>query len=160
MADHDDWRRIVASSLDWEQAHATLDSALASLPGDLRGKRPAGLPHSIWELVDHIRATQHDLLDYCRNADYKEPKWPDDYWPTSPAPATDAAWTKTIDTIHKEAKEFADFTAVPGRDLTAKIPHGTGHTYLRTILVSIDHTSYHVGQIIYARRLLGAWPAK
>lgn len=160
MAHTDDWRRIVASALDWEQAHSKFDSAIENLAPDLRGQRPAGLPHSIWELVDHIRRTQHDLLEFCRNPAYQDPKWPDDYWPESPAPTSDAEWTQCIDTIHRDAAAFAAFTADSTGDLTATIPHGTGQTYLRTVIVAIDHTSYHVGQIVDARRLLGAWPAK
>jgi uncharacterized damage-inducible protein DinB len=160
MTEQGDWRGIVASALNWDQAHATLDATLEKLPAELRGKRPSGLPHSIWELLDHIRRTQRDLLEFCANDDYKDPKWPDDYWPPSPAPDGDAAWSQCIDAIHTDAAAFAAFTVDESRDLTAKIPHGTGQTYLRTVLVSIDHTAHHVGQIIDARRLLGAWPPK
>jgi uncharacterized damage-inducible protein DinB len=152
------WRRIVASSIDWEQAHATLDHALDGLAPELRGRRVADFPHSVWELLDHIRAAQHDLLEFCTNENYHEPKWPDDYWPKSPAPPGDAEWNDCIAAIHREAKGLADFTMHDSRDLASKIPHGTGQTYLRTILVAIDHTSYHVGQIVAVRRLLDAWP--
>jgi len=151
------WRSIVASALDWEQAHAKFDSAIEGLPPALRGKRPDKLEHSIWELVEHIRFTLHDLLDFCIDPDYKDPKWPDDYWPSTPAPPSDAAWNQSIDAIHRDTKAFADFAANDPRDLTEKIPHGTGQTYLRTVIVAVDHTSYHVGQIVDARRLLGAW---
>src|SRR5881275_3095310 len=96
------WRSIVASSLDWEQAHATLDSSLAGLDPTLRGERPNDLPHSIWMLTDHIRRTQFDLLDFCRNPNYKEIHWPDDYWPKSPAPSSDAEWNEAIDAIHRD----------------------------------------------------------
>jgi uncharacterized damage-inducible protein DinB len=152
------WREIVASALDWEQAHANLDSVLAQLPAELRGKRPEGLAHSIWELLDHIRRTQHDLLAFCTSKHYEEPKWPDDYWPPSPAPKDAAEWKACIDAIHSEAAAFAKFTVETDVDLTSAIPHGTGQTYLRTVLVSIDHAAHHAGQIIDARRLLGAWP--
>lgn len=158
MEPNDDWRRIVASSLDWEQAHAKLDSALDKLAPELRGRRPDGLPHSVWELVDHIRRTQHDLLEFCVNPHYHEPKWPDDYWPPSPAPSSDAEWNNALADIHRETALFAEFTIEPDRDLTAKIPHGTGQTYLRTVIVAVVHTAHHVGQIIDVRRLLGAWP--
>lgn len=158
MPPKQNWKEIVASALDWEQAHASLDAALANLPAELRGKRAAGLPHSIWELLSHIRFTQRDLLEFCANDDYKEPKWPDDYWPSSPAPKNDAEWTACIGAIHSDGAELAKFTVETDKDLTAKIPHGTGQTYLRTVLVSIDHTSHHLGQIIDVRRLLGSWP--
>jgi len=152
------WQEIVASALDWEQAHAGLDAAIANLPVDLRGQRPAGLPHSVWELLEHIRFTQRDLLEFCTNPNYHDPKWPDDYWPSSPAPKNDAAWTASIAAIHADADQLAKFTAETDIDLTTKIPHGTGQTYLRTVLVAIDHTSHHLGQIIITRRLLGSWP--
>ncbi len=152
------WREIVASALDWEQAHASLDSALANLPAELRGKRVDGLEHSIWELLDHIRRTQHDLLAFCTDEHYTEPKWPDDYWPASPAPRDEREWTACIVAIHTDTSALAKFTVETDRDLTARIPHGTGQTYLRTILVAVDHTSHHAGQIIDMRRLLGAWP--
>jgi uncharacterized damage-inducible protein DinB len=157
VASSDDWRRIVASALDWEQAHASLASAVDGLPPTLRGKRPDGLAHSIWELVEHIRLTQKDLLDFCVDPNYKEPKWPDDYWPANPEPPSDRAWTDSLAAIRRDAEAFADFARNDPRDLTLTIPHGTGQTYLRTVLVAIDHTSYHVGQILDARRLLGTW---
>src|SRR5581483_2154365 len=119
-------KEIVASALDWEQAHASLDSALANLPAGLRGKRPDGLAHSIWELLEHIRRTQHDLLEFCTNEHYEEPKWPDDYWPGSASPANDAEWLACIDSVHADAAAFARFTVETNIDLTSKIPHGTG----------------------------------
>lgn len=157
MASPNDWRRIVASALDWEQAHASLNSAVDGLPSELRGKRPQGLVHSIWELVEHIRLTQKDLLDFCVDPNYREPKWPNDYWPPTPAPPNDAAWTESLAAIRRDADAFAEFARNDPRDLTLPIPHGTGQTYLRTVLVAVDHTSYHVGQILDARRLLGTW---
>lgn len=155
-----DWRAIVASSLDWEQAHATLENAVKGLPVPLRGERPAGYPHSAWELLEHIRITQRDLLDFVQNPDYEEKlAWPDDYWPPTPAPPTADAWDKTIDEYRRDRAALARFTTQTDIDLTTKIPRGTGQTYLRTILVAVDHASYHTGQIVSVRRLLGAWPA-
>jgi uncharacterized damage-inducible protein DinB len=154
------WREIVASSLDWEQARANFDSAVADLPVALRGKRPDHFPHSAWELIDHIRRTQYDLLDFCTNPNYTDPKWPDDYWPKSPEPPSPNAWDECIEQYHRDCNALKDFTVNDPRDLTEKIPHGTGQTYLRTVLVAVDHASYHVGQIIAVRRLLGAWKSK
>ena len=153
-----EWASIVASSLTWAQAHGTLDSAVKGLPPALRGKRPANYPHSAWELLDHIRRTQRDLLEFCTNPKYHEPKWPDDYWVGSPEPASEVAWTDCLAAIHHDAQALADFTVKNAATLTEKIPHGTGQTYLRTVLVAVDHTSYHLGQIVAVRRLLGAWP--
>lgn len=155
-----DWRAIVASSLDWEQAHATLENAVKGLPVPLRGERPPGYPHSAWELLEHIRITQRDLLDFCQNPNYEEKlAWPRDYWPPTPAPPTADAWDKTIEEYRRDRGALARFTTKTDIDLTTKIPRGTGQTYLRTILVAVDHASYHTGQIVSVRRLLGAWPA-
>ena len=158
MASIDDWAAIVASSLDWQQAHTGFDNAIKGLAPGLRGTRPAGFPHSIWELVDHIRRTQTDLLEFCANSSYEEIKWPDDYWPSSPAPASDAAWNESIAALLRDRKAFAEFTTNNAATLTNKIPWGTGQTFLRTVLVAVDHSSQHVGQIIAVRRLLNAWP--
>jgi hypothetical protein len=103
MGSADDWRGIVASSLDWEQAHTKFDSAIANLAPELRGRRPEGFPHSVWELVEHIRLAQHDLLEFCRNANYHAPKWPADYWPSKPAPDSDGAWQASIDEFHRDS---------------------------------------------------------
>lgn len=154
------WRAIVASAVNWNQAHATFDAAISNLPPALRGQRPDGLPHSIWEIVDHMRRTQHDLLEFCRNTDYHEPNWPDDYWPSTAVPASNAAWDGCIAEYRRDNAALSALTVDTARDLMATIPHGTGLTYLRTILVAIDHNSHHVGQIILVRRLLGSWPAR
>ena len=152
------WRRIVASALDWREAHATFDDAVAGLPAALRGKRPARFPHSSWELVEHIRLAQADLLEFMTNREYSAPTWPADYWPSSPEPRSARAWNESLRAVREDAKRLQRLTTKKGLDLTAKIPWGNGQTYLRTILVAIDHTSYHVGQIIVVRRLLGMWP--
>src|SRR6478609_9483036 len=152
------WQSIVASSLDWDQAHATLDVALKGLAKADRGKRPDNYPHSVWELVEHIRIAQADLLDFLRNPEYvHELKWPDDYWPTTPEPPSDSAWRKSLEKLATDREALANFTTKTRIDLTKKIPHGTGQTYLRTILVATDHAAYHIGQIVAVRRLLGAW---
>jgi uncharacterized damage-inducible protein DinB len=158
MSTLDTWASIVASSLTWDQAHASLDHAVQGLAPALRGKRPANYPHSVWELLEHIRRTQRDLLEFCTNPKYHEPRWPDDYWPAPPEPPSDAAWTECLAAIRAGAQALADFTVKNAATLTEKIPHGTGQTYLRTVLVAVDHASYHTGQIVAVRRLLGAWP--
>jgi hypothetical protein len=161
MASDEGWKAIVASSLDWEQAHLSFENALQGLPVELRGRRPEGLPHSPWELVEHIRIAQHDLLEFCRKADYQHGlKWPDDYWPTTEGPPADGAWEQSLSLIRQDRDALKEFVTEPGRDLAAKIPHGTGQTYLRTVLVAVDHTAYHLGELLAVRRLLGAWPAE
>ena len=151
-------RAIVARSLEWEEAHATFEKSIADFPEALRGKRPANFPHSGWELVEHIRIAQDDLADFMERADYHQVKWPDDYWPKSPEPPSAAAWDESIAAVLRDREHLKQIAMRESIDLAAKIPWGTGQTYLRTILVAVDHTAYHVGQIIAVRRLLGAWP--
>lgn len=159
MSNVEAWRGIVASSLDWEQAHSSLESALKGLPTELRGKRPDGLAHSVWELLEHIRRTQHDLLDFVRDPDYQETlEWPKDYWPPTAAPASEKAWNESLSGWRKDRMAMEKFASSSEADLTAKIPRGTGQTYLRTVLLTLDHASYHLGQIVTVRQLLGAWP--
>jgi uncharacterized damage-inducible protein DinB len=159
MAKKEEWRAIVASSLEWEQAHSSFESSIKGLAPELRGRRPTGLPHSVWELLEHIRITQHDLLDFLQNPDYEEKlKWPDDYWPKTQAPASDKSWNESVATWRKDRMAIERFMTQTDIDLTKKIPRGTGQTYLRTVLVVLDHAAYHVGQIVSTRQILGAWP--
>ena len=159
MTARSDWRTIVAASLEWDQAHAPFTKAVEGLAPNLRGRRPEGFPHSAWELVEHIRIAQRDLLDFMTADCYEEPHWPGDYWPPTPAPPSDAAWRDSIAAVQRDAAAIARFTTETPLDLSARIPRGTGQTYLRTILVAMDHAAYHVGQIVAVRRLLTAWPA-
>lgn len=153
------WRTIVASTLDWREAHATFDDAVAGLEPELRGRRPEHFPHSAWELLEHIRLAQSDLLAFMRDADYSAPKWPDDYWPPAPAPADSRTWDESIAAVRRDNAEMKAIATDPTLDLTDKIPWGNGQTYLRTFLLAVDHTAYHVGQLIAVRQMLGAWPA-
>jgi len=136
----------------------SLDDAVADLPASLRGRKPDGLPYSPWQLLEHIRITQHDILDFCRNPKYKEIAWPDDYWPTSAAPPSDSAWDASVRQIHNDRAGLEALARDESLDLAARIPHGTGQTYLREILLVIDHTANHMGELIVVSRLLGAWP--
>ena len=151
-------RRHVAKLLAWEDAHVGFDAAVANIPVTVRGRQPSGL-HSPWELLEHLRIAQHDILDFCRNANYKALRWPDDYWPPSPAPPSTAAWNASIKQFRTDRKALQRIAANLKIDLVARIPHGTGQTYLRELLLTADHTAYHVGQLILVRQLLGAWPA-
>lgn len=159
MNKEEDWRAIVASSLNWEQAHSSLETVLRGMPQDLRGRRPTGFAHSAWELLEHIRITQRDLLDFLRNPDYEEQlEWPKDYWPSSMAPTGDKEWNGSVAGWKKDRMALERFTNESKLDLTSRIPKGTGQTYLRTILVALDHNAYHLAQIVVVRQLLGAWP--
>jgi uncharacterized damage-inducible protein DinB len=152
-----DVRDHLRKLLAWQEAHAGFDKAVAGIPPEARGKRPAGLPHSPWELLEHIRLAQHDILDFCRNPNYRELEWPADYWPRSPAPPTPDAWDASLQQYLDDRRALQDLAAEASIDLTARIPHGTGQTYLRELLLVADHTAYHVGQLILVRQLLGVW---
>jgi uncharacterized damage-inducible protein DinB len=150
-------RAQLAKFLDWEEARVGFDKAVKGVPPRQRGAVPDGSEHSLWQLVEHIRMAQADILEFCRNPKYKAKKWPDDYWPTSPASRDAAAWTGSIAEFRRDRKAFQRLVVDPAIDLLATIPHGTGQTYLREILLVADHTSYHVGQIVSLRRQLGIW---
>ena len=150
-------RDLLGRALGWQDAHATFDQAVADLPPDLRGRRPSNLPYSAWELLEHLRITQRDILDFCVDANYREKKWPADYWPASPAPESNAAWKRSIQEFHADRAALQKLAADRSVDLEAKIPHGSGQTYMRELVLVIDHTAYHVGQLVLVRRLLGAW---
>lgn len=143
--------------LDWEDSHVGFDKAVAGLHEDLRGQQPAGLPYSPWQLLEHLRRAQRDILEFCRNPSYKELSWPDDYWPPSPAPPTTAAWDESIRKFREDRAALQQLAADPNIDLTAKIPHGQGQTYLRELVLAADHAAYHIGQLVVLRRLLNSW---
>ena len=150
-------RAHLVKLLEWPDAHVTVDAAVKSLSPRLRGAVSAGWEYSAWQLVEHIRIAQADILEFCRSAKYREKKWPDDYWPRSRAPRNAAAWTQSLARIRRDRRGFQRLAADRTVDLTAAIPHGSGQTYLREILLTADHTAYHVGQIVALRRQLGIW---
>ena len=138
-------------------AHLGFDEALEGLPGELRGKKAPGLTHTVWQLVEHLRLAQWDILDFSRNPDYKEARFPDDYWPATEAPLSDEAWEQSVAAFRRDLRAMKDLVADPSTDLFAKIPWGTGQTILREAMLVADHNAYHVGQIVTVRQGLGAW---
>jgi uncharacterized damage-inducible protein DinB len=150
-------RAHLVKLIGWADAHVDLDAAVKGIPPRLRGAVPSGWEYSAWQLVEHIRLAQADILEFCRSAKYREKKWPADYWPTARAPRNAAVWSRSLTAIRRDRKAFERLAADQTVDLTAAIPHGTGQTYLREILLTADHTAYHVGQIVALRRQLGIW---
>jgi uncharacterized damage-inducible protein DinB len=150
-------RGYLARLLDWEEAHIGFEAAVEGLPAAERGTQPFGLPYSAWQLVEHIRLAQLDILEFCRDPGYRKRRWPDDYWPTSPAPPRPEAWDASLADLRRDREALQALAMDPSVDLLAQIPHGTGQTYLRELLLVADHTAYHVGQLIVVRRLLGSW---
>ena len=152
-------RDQLARVLDWEEAHVGFDKAIEGIPPDKRGARAAGFEHSPWQLLEHIRMAQDDILEFCVDGAYENTKkWPDDYWPKGPAPPSPKAWADSVASYARSREELKRL-ARDVEDLTAKVPTGKPQqTYLRAILLTADHTAYHVGQIVAVRRALGIWP--
>ena len=145
--------------LDWEGAHVGFETAVAGIPSKLRSARPPGAPHSPWQIVEHLRIAQFDILDFCVNPDYEERTWPDDYWPPATPPSL-AAWDKSLAQFLRDRRALQRLAADPKVALTATIPHGSGQTYLRELVLVADHTAYHVGQLVLVRQQLGIWTVK
>jgi hypothetical protein len=137
-------------------AHLSLDKALADLPPELRGAKAPGLPHTIWQLLEHLRIAQWDILEFSRDAKHVSPDWPSGYWPKTEAPP-DGAWEKTVESFHRDLQAMQDLVADPKIDLFAKLPWGDGQTVLREAMMLADHNAYHLGQIVSVRQALGAW---
>lgn len=150
-------RELLSRSLAWSDAHVSFDDAVENLTPSLRGIRPTGLPHSAWELLEHLRLAQNDILEFCERADYRERSWPADYWPPTPAPPSDTAWDESIAAYRADRAAMQKLATDPSVDLTARIPHGTGQTCAREILLVLDHAAYHVAQLVLVRQALGAW---
>lgn len=150
-------REQLIKLLGSQDAHVNFDEAVEGIPAQSRGVRPADLPYSPWQLLEHIRLTQRDILDFCRDPSYAAPKWPDDYWPKSTTPPTPQSWQESVAAFRVDRKDLEKIIADPTLDLYAKIPHGEGQTYLREVLLVADHSAYHLGELVAVRRLLGVW---
>jgi len=152
-------REHLARVLDWEDAHVSFDKAVDGIPEAAQAARAGGFPHSPWELLEHLRLAQDDILEFCTNPAYAHTKeWPADYWPGTAAPPTPRAWTDSVDAYRRD-REALKRIAREVEDLTRPVPTGSsGQTFLRAILLVADHTAYHVGQLVAVRRALGIWP--
>jgi hypothetical protein len=149
-------REHVRKLLDWEDAHVSFDGAVKGIGPAFRGVVPDGLPYSAWQLLEHLRLTQRDILDFCRNPAYVEPS-PEDYWPPSAVPPTEAAWAESVAGFRRDRDALQHLAADAAVDLFQRIPHGAGQTYLRELLLVADHNAYHVAQLVVVRRCLGIW---
>jgi hypothetical protein len=151
-------RAELAGLLNVGQAHVDLNKALHGLKPENRTK--IGIPgeRSIWEVLEHIRIAQHDILSYTLDPDWRSPEWPSGYWPAVPARLTEKAWAKTVDGLRGDLNEMIKLVRNGEVDLTAEIPHSEGHTYLREVLLAADHNAYHLGQVVAMRKSLGDWP--
>jgi hypothetical protein len=154
----DSMRTVIARLLDWEDAHAGFAKVVSRLPRELRGQVPRGLPYSPWQLLEHLRLTQQDIMDFCLNPSYEERHWPDDYWPKTPSPPSATAWDQSVEGFLADREALKQLALNPSIDLLGTVPAGEGQTYLRELLLVADHTAYHLGELVVVRRALGAWP--
>ncbi len=136
-------------------AHVSLQDALKGLPPRLRDIKPDNMPYSIWQLVEHIRIAQWDMMRFCKDADHKSPKWPEEYWPNESGPKDESAWKGSLTQISSDLDEFIEL--MEHSDIYQKLPNGDGQTILREALQIADHNSYHIAEIVAIRRFLGDW---
>jgi hypothetical protein len=149
-------REHLRKLLDWEDAHISFDRAVEGIDPGRYGEVPKGLEHSLWQLVEHIRRCQSDILDFCCNPRYEELPM-SEYWPDSVAPPSEEEWKRSLDAFRRDREELKKLAMNGDVDLFARIPHGSGQTYLRELLLVADHNAYHAGQIVAVRRALGDW---
>jgi hypothetical protein len=154
--DHDQaLREHLVKLLRGGEAHVTFEDAIAKMPFEMQGKTPAGAEHSPWQLLEHVRIAQWDILEFSRNARHVSPKFPEGYWPKTAAPVDEDGWGKSVNLFEHDLDAMC--ALVQTADLFEKIPHGDGQTVLRQALLTADHNAYHLGQLVLVRRLLGAW---
>jgi hypothetical protein len=144
-------------SLGGASAHPEILKSLESVPPEARGRRVAGLPHTLWQLLEHLRLAQWDILDYGRNPDYREGEFPNDYWPPTEAPPNDAAWRASLAAFRSDLESIQKMAADPDLDLLSPIPHLEGVTWFRQAMLIVSHNAYHIGQVVQLRRALGCW---
>ncbi|MHB8755144.1 MAG: DinB family protein [Candidatus Acidiferrales bacterium] len=150
-------REHLAKLLGGGQAYADVHHIIAELPEAQRGVKPAGAPHTAWQLLEHLRIAQWDILEFSRDAKHVSPQFPEGYWPVSEAPPNAKAWDKSVAAVEQDLAEIRKLVSNPKTDLFAPIAHGKGQTVLREALLIADHNAYHLGQMVLLRRLLGAW---
>lgn len=154
-------RQHLIALLDGGQAHATFDQAVAGLPPELRGRKleigEELSPYTPWQLLEHLRIAQWDILEFSRNPKHISPEWPSGYWPASSKPPDPRSWAKSVESFRADLQAMKDLVSNPATDLCAPIPHGDGQTILREALLLADHNAYHIGELVLLRKLLGAW---
>lgn len=150
-------REHIVTLLLGRGAHVDFDHAIADLPVDVRGAIPDGAAHSPWDILEHMRIAQWDILEFSRNPEHISPTWPEGYWPEDPEPPTKTAWNKSVKGFKSDLGAMTTLVKDPASDLLAPLPHGDGQTLLREALVLADHNAYHLGELVIVRRLLGVW---
>jgi len=150
-------RKRLVELLNGGEAHVSMSDAVADFPTEKRGVAADGLQRTGWQLLEHIRITQWDILEFSRDSKHKSPDFPDGYWPKTPTPPNDATWEKSVDAIQKDLRAMIALISNPRSDLHAAFSWGSGQNLLREALLLADHNAYHVGQMVDLRRVLGVW---
>jgi hypothetical protein len=154
---HQPLRKELDRLLSGKGAHADFDAAVADFPAKLRGVRPGGSVHSAWEVVEHLRIAQRDMLEFSRDPKHESPKWPEEYWPKSPEPPAADAWEKSLKACRHDLATMRKLVLDEHSDLFTPLPHGDGQTLLREAMQMADHNAYHLGELVLLRRALGCW---
>jgi hypothetical protein len=159
MSDDRALRHHLVELLEGRGAHVDFEGAVRGLTAGDAGRRAAGLPHTAWQLVEHLRIALWDLVEYSRSAEHESPPWPEGYWPGGEAPPSAAAWEQSLATYRRHLAEMIALVSDPERDLSAPLPWSeNGADLLREALLAASHASYHLGQLVDLRRALGDWP--
>jgi hypothetical protein len=134
------------------------EEAVRDFPAQFMNVKPPNVDYTPWQLLEHLRISQLDILEYIRNPDYKSPPWPEGYWPAGGTTADTAAWAASIEGFRRDRSDFDKLVADPNTDLTALMPRTPGHTVLREVLLNIGHSSVHVGEFGILRQVMRTWP--
>jgi hypothetical protein len=145
-------RQQLIDAMRGHQAHIDFDSAIEDFPPEIQGIKPPGAPHTAWQLLEHMRIAQQDILEFSRNPQHQSPKWPDGYWPQTEAPPSSEAWDHSVQSFRQDAKDMTKL--VREGNLLQPFPHGEGQTLLREALLVASHNSYHLGQLVFLKRML------
>lgn len=150
-------RELLLEQLEGKNAHVDFNQAVQGITYKQAGIKVEGLPHTIWELIEHIRIGQDDILEFCKNPDYEEIDWPEDYWPETSSPEDKQEFEESVQAVRDGLDEMRSMIKNPDNDLQRPFPHGDGQTLFREAMLIVDHNAYHIGQIVQIRRLLGSW---
>ncbi len=158
MKNEEALRQQLAKMIDWGEAHVDFEKALSHMPFKEQGRVPPGLPHSAWQLLEHLRIALRDILEFSIGSQHTSPKWPEGYWPATVAPPDDHAWKQSVNSFLGDLEGMRRLITDPASDLFQPLAHGTGQTLLREALLAADHNAYHLGQLVLVRKALDAWP--
>jgi hypothetical protein len=159
MSNDEVLREQLLSLLGGGRAHMSFDQAVGDFPMDAINAHAPNATYSPWDLLEHIRLAQRDILDFIRDPDYESPAWPKGFWPAEDEQADEAMWQQTINAIRADRKALQDLVSDPDTDMTAPIPHAADYNILREVLIAADHFGYHLGEFAMMRQVMDTWPS-